>query len=71
MKARLLDHLVIQKYNQTYINYKVHTRTYVIVVWLVIFVGTNLVGQNLGFRNFFMVLIFDSGRQILLICYTM
>jgi len=52
-------------------NYKVHTRTYVIVVWLVIFVGTNLVGQNLGFRNFFMVLIFDSGRQILLICYTM
>ena len=45
MKARLLDHLVIQKYNQTYINYKVHTRTYVIVVWLVIFVGTNLVKQ--------------------------
>ena len=28
-------------------------------------------GQNLGFRKFFTVLIFDPGRQILHICYTM
>ena len=37
------------RYNQTYVKWVIikciHVHTYVIVVWLVIFVGTNLVKQ--------------------------